>query len=91
MCVIVDNKVDYNDLWDSGSMEYHVTTVRLGLVSIQEKNENTRLLVPAWDFLGYERARRTAEDEWRTTGDTSELEPYLTVNAIDGTIITRGY
>lgn len=91
MSLIVDNEIDYNPVWDSsGGMEYHITTVRLGLVCVREKNADTGLLVPAWNFLGYERGRMSADTNWRTV-NTNELEPYLTVNAIDGNIIDRGY
>lgn len=91
MSLIVDNEIDYNPVWDSsGGMEYHITTVRLGLVCVREKNIDTGLLVPAWDFLGYERGRMSSDTNWRTV-NTNELEPYLTINAIDGNIIERGY
>ena len=91
MSLIVDNEIDYNPVWDSsGGMEYHITTVRLGLVCVREKNTDTGLLVPAWDFLGYERGRMSSDTNWRTV-NTNELEPYLTINAIDGNIIERGY
>jgi hypothetical protein len=91
MVVIVGNEVDTSPVWDdSGSMEYHITAVRLGLVSVREQNGETGLLVPAWDFLGYTRARMSSEQEWSTAG-TNELMPFLTINAVDGSIIERGY
>lgn len=56
MVTIVGNNVDFNSVFDaSGGVEYHITEVRLGLVSISEHNSDNILLVPAWDFLGYER------------------------------------
>lgn len=91
MAVIVGNEIDYNTTWeDSGGIEYHITSVRLGLVSVREQNGDTGLLVPAWDFLGYERGRRSAEYEWSTVGG-NELASFLTINAVDGNIIERGY
>ena len=90
MAVIVGNEVDYNNMWeDSGGIEYHITSVRLGLVSVREQNGDTGLLVPAWDFLGYERGRMSAESEWSTVGE-NELTSFLTINAVDGNIIERG-
>ncbi len=90
MAVIVGNEIDYNNMWeDSGGIEYHITSVRLGLVSMREQNGDTGLLVPAWDFLGYERGRRSAESEWSTVGE-NELTSFLTINAVDGNIIERG-
>ncbi len=90
MVVIVGNDVDNGAGWDSGSMEYHITAVRLGLVSVREQNADTGLLVPAWDFLGYSRGRLSEADNWSTAG-SNELESFLAINAVDGNIIRRGY
>ena len=89
MVTIVGNNVDFNSVFDaSGGVEYHITEVRLGLVSISEHNSDNILLVPAWDFLGYERGRISADVNWGTRS-TNKLEPFLTINAIDGSIIDR--
>lgn len=65
---------------------YHITTVRLGLVNIPEENSDAGLLVPAWDFMGYQHFESPYEndDAW-----TNELMSFLTINAIDGSIIER--
>lgn len=91
MVVIVNNEVDDNPMWEaSGKMEYHITTVRLGLVSIREQDEDVGLLVPAWDFMGYAQGRMSSNQQWAKT-NTNELKSFLTINAIDGSIIDRGY
>ena len=65
---------------------YHITTVQLGLVNIAEENAETGLLVPAWTFLGYEHIESPYEnDDFGTNG----LQPFLTINAIDGSLIDR--
>ncbi|MDL2258962.1 DUF6034 family protein [Eubacteriales bacterium OttesenSCG-928-K08] len=89
MVVIVNNEVDDNAVWDeSGKLLYTITSVRLGLMSIPEKNKNTGLLVPVWDFMGYSKGRMDATHDWGY-GSTNELHSFLTINAIDGSIIER--
>ncbi len=89
MAPIVENIVDTGVWGEDGRMEYVINTVRLGLVSIREQNKETGLLVPAWDFLGYDRAKAYTDD-WVATS-TNQLKSYLTINAIDGSIIQREY
>jgi hypothetical protein len=89
MVVIVGNEIDTNPIWEDGTKEYHITQVRLGLVNVREPNSDTGLLVPAWDFMGYERGRIQSDKPWNVAF-TNELQSFLTVNAIDGSIIERG-
>ena len=85
MVVIVDNIVDADTREITG--KYVITTVRLGLMSIREKDSETGLLIPVWDFLGYSESQHGKSV---TLLDTNELEPFLTINAVDGSIIERG-
>ena len=71
---------------DALQKEYNIINIRLGLVSIKEENADSGLLVPAWDFLGYE---RYWENENESLSYTNELHSFLTINAIDGSIINR--
>ena len=64
--------------------EYVITNVRLGLCNIPEKDSEAGLLIPAWDFMGYR--HDLVEDDCYMT---NELESFLTINAIDGSIINR--
>ncbi|HWS30413.1 MAG TPA: DUF6034 family protein [Clostridia bacterium] len=89
MVVIVGNEIDTNPIWEDGAKEYHITSVRLGLVNVREPNSDTGLLVPAWDFMGCERGRIQSDKPWNVAF-TNELQSFLTVNAIDGSIIERG-
>ena len=66
------------------STKYVITTIRLGLVNIPEKDSEAGLLVPAWDFMGY---RHSFDED--TDYSTNELESFLTINAVDGSIINR--
>lgn len=89
MAVIVGNEVDGNPTWEGGELEYHVTSVRLGLVNIREPNSDTGLIVPAWDFMGYSRGRMRPDQPWGVAASNG-YGSFLTVNAIDGSIIERG-
>ncbi|MBR0082405.1 MAG: hypothetical protein IJP98_06695 [Clostridia bacterium] len=79
MVVIVDNNADPMDRDE----QYCITSVRLGLVSIREQNGEGGLLVPAWDFLGYR------VDENLASFASDERYSFLTINAVDGSIIKR--
>jgi hypothetical protein len=86
MVVIADNLVDTDT---SGYTEkYVITSVRLGLMSVREQDCETGLLIPVWDFLGYSESE--SEQHGFETLNTNELESFLTINAIDGSIIQRG-
>lgn len=66
---------------------YVVTEIRLGLVMVHEQNKDTVLLVPAWDFLGH--YERTWPEGNVSVRDRDECYPFLTINAVDGSIIDR--
>ncbi len=80
MVLIVDNNADPGGY----EMRYRITSIRLGLVSIPEQYGEGGLLVPAWDFMG---VRESADIAKYTTDETYS---FLTINAIDGSIIVRG-
>lgn len=62
--------------------DYYITDIVLGLMSVPEKDYETSLLTPVWDFMGYAKM-----------GDfevgLNRCEPFLTINAIDGSVIDR--
>ncbi len=80
MVLIVDNNADPGGY----DMRYRITSIRLGLISIPEQYGEGGLLVPAWDFMG---VRESADITKYTTDETYS---FLTINAIDGSIIVRG-
>lgn len=88
MVVLKDNEADHPETGESHYTErYVITEVRLGLALVREQNKDTVLLVPAWDFLGH------SEITW-TDGQVTVVCPddngsFLTINAIDGSIIDR--
>lgn len=86
MILVYDNNLN-DGTRDKTYMTYHIQRVELGLVNIPEKNPENGLLVPAWTFLGYAHVESTYDDvvDWATNG----LKPFLTINAVDGSIINR--
>ena len=85
--------VYHNDLWDGNkdgiNYIYNITRVQLGLVSVQAENDDTGLLVPAWDFLGYI-CYADSDKEGYYNRNQGLLHSFITINAIDGSIISRG-
>ncbi len=83
MVLIVNNNADIY----SREEHYHITKVRLSLVSLPEQNGEGSLLVPCWDFLGDSPLIYPALADMGLQSDGSFC--YLTINAIDGSIIQR--
>ena len=85
MVLIVNNMADSYSFDDS----YRITEVRLGLVTVPAQNGDGGLLVPCWDFLG----AREPDDylaRLRDKGvESDDIRSFLTINAIDGSIILR--
>ncbi|MDO4565576.1 MAG: DUF6034 family protein [Clostridia bacterium] len=63
--------------------EYRITTVRLGLMSVRAQDKADGIIIPVWDFMG---TLNTSVGET----DTNGLRSFLTINAVDGSIINRG-
>ena len=85
MILVYDNLVN-DGTRDKSYWTYHIQTVRLGLVNIPEKYSENGLLVPAWTFLGYIHYESPYEND---DSGTNGLKPFLTINAVDGSIIDR--
>lgn len=83
MVLIVNNNADIF----SREEHYHITKVRLSLVSLPEQNGEGSLLVPCWDFLGDSPLIYPALADMGLQSDGAFC--YLTINAIDGSIIQR--
>ena len=87
MVLIVDNNADALNR-DS---TYRITSIRLGMVSIPEQNGEGGYMVPCWDFMGDPFSPDDFPDFWRQMGWSQDgSHSFLTINAIDGSIIQRG-
>ncbi len=75
------------NLWfDGDQAEIDISEIRLGLGRITEPNaRDTGLLVPVWDFFGTMTSNGSELSLMEKVFDRS----FLTINAIDGTIIDR--
>ncbi len=66
-----------------------IDNVRFGLTRICSPNDSKKgLLVPTWDFFGTWGFTKQGSDEIDTS-ESIPYESYLTINAIDGSIIDR--
>lgn len=86
MAPLINNEIDYSN--EEGRLHRRIiTSIELGLVCIREEESDTGLLVPAWDFLGYRENihPKSGIKMYDTNGRTS----FITINAIDGSIIDR--
>jgi hypothetical protein len=71
-----------------------IDTIQLGLMRIAKPNSGDYLVIPVWDFYGnYTGASgvvpRTEDEYWSLMGDFPDRS-FLTINAIDGSVIDRG-
>jgi len=85
MILVYNNRLN-DGTQDEARWTYHITSIRLGLVNIAEENAETGLLIPAWDFMGY---WHSEYKNWIEDISTNEQHSFLTINAIDGSIINR--
>lgn len=76
------NRIDQPNAVMSYTKDYYITDIVLGLMSIPEKDYETALLTPVWDFLGYTQVNDIE-------GQLNRKECFFTVNAMDGSIINR--
>lgn len=72
-------------------MDVTITRVSLTLMRIRDKGSLQGTIVPVWDFWGswcwYEPGNDTSESMHMASGSTTQ--PMLTLNAIDGTVVSR--
>ncbi len=59
-----------------------ITQIKMSYCYLWNQKDNTYLIIPVWDMMGYE----IREDE---EAEKQELISFITMNAIDGTIINR--
>lgn len=90
------------DIWNDGNpyvigKEIHITKIVLGLVKVPKENDPDKgLLVPAWDFYGYSVDKYSQQEpggyelnDNNEYVDNKFMNSYITINAIDGSVIER--
>lgn len=65
-------------------VSYHVDEIILGMKKITDIHSEDGLVVPVWDFQG----SVTLADEGSLYSQTYENISILTINAVDGTVVT---
>ncbi len=80
----------YNDFYKETGWEvnFNIDEVRLGYMRVMEKGNPTEgTMVPVWDFFGSQTAKNPDGEENMITHGS--YESWLTINAMDGTIVDR--
>lgn len=80
----------YEDLFaeEGFSVNFRIDEIRLGYMRIRDKeNAQEGTLVPVWDFLGSQEINAPYQEEKIVSG--GPYESWLTINAMDGTVIDR--
>lgn len=72
-------------------MKLDISRVTLGYMRVYDPgaDNTTGLLVPVWDFFGSSESEWVYEGESHTSSNSTPSLSYLTINAVDGTIINR--
>jgi hypothetical protein len=83
--ILINNA--YREEGNTESVEININRITLGLVKIAKKNSDEYMYVPAWDFFGTI-TEEYIDDMGSYTDDRYGIS-FMTINAIDGTIIDR--
>jgi|GEM_PF-2569516 len=88
-------QVFYQYTWESDPLDEKTMTIEsieLGMMITAEKdNPNEYYVLPVWDFVGYSETKYLGEEPRPDPmGGGLIRESFMTINAIDGTIINRG-
>ena len=90
----ITNRYAYNDDPQIAAREIHIDKIKLSMMKIKMADGNGYLFVPVWDFFGY--SVNTYSDDTQLILDENNQktmdrfgESFLTINAIDGSVIDR--
>ena len=70
------------------ALEIVITDISLSLMPVKMQDSRDKLTVPVWDFMGYHYDPNDAQAK-QEAADMDFRYSYLTINAIDGSIIDR--
>jgi hypothetical protein len=77
---------------DIKTCTYTIDRITLGLTRIAVKDKPDEfMIVPAWDFFGTVKVDYTPESGYTGFVTSDAYKSFLTINAIDGSIINRSY
>jgi hypothetical protein len=92
MILVVNNQTE-SEVWNKDdasrlTVDYDISSVRLGLMNVLETNGSTsRLYIPVWTFYGVTTSQ--VNDKPAEKYGTNGQSALLTINAIDGTVIEQ--
>ena len=74
-------------------MDVDITKVSLSLMRIRDKGSMQGTIVPVWDFWGTSDWYDVAPNKWgyNEKGTSYTTQPMLTLNAIDGNVVSREF
>ncbi len=88
--------LNYDEKTGEGAYaKLHITSIRLSYMRVDKKDSDDYYLLPVWDFCGYDEYYGTENDPQAYAEFNRNMElydwnsTYITVNAIDGSIIDR--
>ena len=78
---------------DETRMDVDITKVSLSLMRIRDKGSMQGTIVPVWDFWGTSDWYDVAPTKWgyNEKGMSYTTQPMLTLNAIDGNVVSREF
>ena len=78
---------------DETRMDVDITKVSLSLMRIRDKGSMQGTIVPVWDFWGTSDWYDVAPNKWgyNEKGMNYTTQPMLTLNAIDGNVVSREF
>ena len=88
------NKFAYIDDSTIVNIEINIDEIKLGMMKIKEQSTGRYIYVPVWDFYGYSNNTYDSSSQYILDEESKyEIDEfgysYLTINAIDGSIIDR--
>lgn len=91
----VNNQNIYNSDAEIIAREIHIDEITLGMMKIKLADGNGYMFVPVWDFFGYSVNTYTDNTQLLLDGNNQKTidefgKSYLTINALDGSMIDRG-
>ncbi len=100
---IFQDQIGYSNSWIDNddhiiSRKLFVTEIKLGMMRVSIKDSIDKyMVIPVWDFFGYTVDKYDAQqpggyalDENNEYANIIEAHSFLTINAIDGSVIDRG-
>ena len=84
---IFNQKIQQRIFLEGKELQIDISNINLSLMLIRDKDSSSFISVPVWNFTGYHYDKNK---EGETEDLSGGMWTYLTINAIDGTVINSG-